>query len=249
MQTHAEIFGSSAYVQRRRKMRILLVEDDVRIAEETCEALKKRGCAVDVLNDGNAALYAPKDTDYDIILLDLGLPGIDGLTLLRRWRQSKLTTPVIIITARDGIDDRVGGLDVGADDYLVKPFDLIELEARIRAVMRRSGAGVEINNLSNGLISLDPVTHEASVRRDDNDGEERVEPVQLTAREFSLLEALLTRPGAVLSREALEDKLYGYGDEVESNAVEFIIYNLRKKLGAKAIKNVRGVGWKVAKEG
>ncbi len=229
-------------------MRILLVEDDIRIAEETAEALKKRGSAVDVLNDGEQALYAPKDTAYDIILLDLGLPGMDGITLLRRWRSQKISTPVIIITARDGLDDRISGLDVGADDYVVKPFELTELEARIRAVMRRSGQSSEINNLTNGLITLDPVTHEAQLRQGEDDSAKTV-PVPLTAREYSLLEALLIRPGAVLSREVLEDKLYGYGDEVESNAVEFIIYNLRRKLGASAIKNVRGVGWKVAKEG
>ncbi len=228
-------------------MRILLVEDDIRIAEETAEALKKRGSAVDVLNDGEQALYAPKDTAYDIILLDLGLPGMDGITLLRRWRSQKISTPVIIITARDGLDDRISGLDVGADDYVVKPFELTELEARIRAVMRRSGQSSDINNLTNGLITLDPVTHEAQLRQ--GEGEDvKIVPVLLTAREYSLLEALLIRPGAVLSREVLEDKLYGYGDEVESNAVEFIIYNLRRKLGASAIKNVRGVGWKVAKE-
>ena len=229
-------------------MRILLVEDDIRIAEETAEALKKRGSAVDVLHDGEQALYAPKDTAYDIILLDLGLPGMDGITLLRRWRSQKISTPVIIITARDGLDDRISGLDVGADDYVVKPFELTELEARIRAVMRRSGKSSEINNLTNGLITLDPVTHEAILRAAEGE-EQKNTPVQLTAREYSLLEALLIRPGAVLSREVLEDKLYGYGDEVESNAVEFIIYNLRRKLGAAAIKNVRGVGWKVAKEG
>ena len=229
-------------------MRILLVEDDIRIAEETAEALKKRGSAVDVLHDGEQALYAPKDTAYDIILLDLGLPGMDGITLLRRWRSQKISTPVIIITARDGLDDRISGLDVGADDYVVKPFELTELEARIRAVMRRSGKSSEINNLTNGLITLDPVTHEAILRAAEGE-EQKTTPVQLTAREYSLLEALLIRPGAVLSREVLEDKLYGYGDEVESNAVEFIIYNLRRKLGAAAIKNVRGVGWKVAKEG
>ncbi len=228
-------------------MRILLVEDDIRIAEETAEALKKRGSAVDVLNDGEQALYAPKDTAYDIILLDLGLPGMDGITLLRRWRSQKISTPVIIITARDGLDDRISGLDVGADDYVVKPFELTELEARIRAVMRRSGQSSDINNLTNGLITLDPVTHEAQLRQGEGD-DTKIVPVLLTAREYSLLEALLIRPGAVLSREVLEDKLYGYGDEVESNAVEFIIYNLRRKLGASAIKNVRGVGWKVAKE-
>lgn len=229
-------------------MRILLIEDDVRISDETAEALRRRGSAVDVLNDGDSAEYAPDDVKYDIILLDLGLPGKDGITLLKNWRKRKITTPVIIITARDGLDDRVVGLDVGADDYVVKPFELSELEARIRAVMRRSGSAGTINTMSNGLIKLDPVTHEAQLRQG-NDPYASYSQVTLTAREYSLLEALLIRPGAVMSREALEDKLYGYGEEVESNAVEFIIYNLRKKLGAQAIKNVRGVGWKVAKEG
>lgn len=229
-------------------MRILLIEDDVRISDETAEALRKRGSAVDVLNDGDSAEYAPDDVKYDIILLDLGLPGKDGITLLKNWRKRKITTPVIIITARDGLDDRVVGLDVGADDYVVKPFELSELEARIRAVMRRSGSAGTINTMSNGLIKLDPVTHEAQLRHGDG-VDASYSQVTLTAREYSLLEALLIRPGAVMSREALEDKLYGYGEEVESNAVEFIIYNLRKKLGAQAIKNVRGVGWKVAKEG
>lgn len=229
-------------------MRILLIEDDVRISDETAEALRRRGSAVDVLNDGDSAEYAPDDVKYDIILLDLGLPGKDGIALLKSWRSRKITTPVIIITARDGLDDRIIGLDVGADDYVVKPFELSELEARIRAVMRRSGSAGTINTMSNGLIKLDPVTHEAQLRQGEGP-EASYAQVTLTAREYSLLEALLIRPGAVMSREALEDKLYGYGEEVESNAVEFIIYNLRKKLGAQAIKNVRGVGWKVAKEG
>lgn len=230
-------------------MRILLVEDDHRIADEIAEVLKKRGCAVDVLYDGSSAIYAPKDISYDCILLDLGLPGVDGVTLLKTWRNEKLSMPVIIITARDGLDDRIKGLDIGADDYVVKPFELSELEARIRAVMRRSGNNPEINKLTNGLLTLDPVTHEVRLRQDMEGQESSYVQKALTAREYSLLEALLKRPGAVLSREALEDQLYGFGDEVESNAVEFIIYNLRKKLGAQSIKNVRGVGWKVAKEG
>lgn len=230
-------------------MRILIVEDDHRIADEVAEALKKRGTAVDVLYDGSSAIYAPKDIVYDCILLDLGLPGVDGVTLLKTWRNEKISVPVIIITARDGLDDRVKGLDIGADDYVVKPFELTELEARIRAVMRRSGSSPEINKLSNGLLTLDPVTHEVRLRVDVEGQESTYEQKVLTAREYSLLEALLKRPGAVLSREAIEDQLYGFGDEVESNAVEFIIYNLRKKLGAQSIKNVRGVGWKVAKEG
>ncbi len=225
-------------------MRILLVEDDPAISGEVAEALKRRGAAVDVFSDGQTALDAPSSCHYDCILLDLGLPGIDGMQLLSRWRRSKITSPVIIITARDGLDDRIGGLDSGADDYIVKPFELSELEARIRAVMRRSGQGGEIVGLTNGELTLDPLSHEVHFK--DEQGKEQ--SAALTAREYSLLEALLRRPGAVLSRQALEDHIYAYGEEVESNAVEFIIYNLRRKVGAKAIRNVRGVGWKVAKE-
>lgn len=224
-------------------MRILLVEDDSAISSEVAEALKRRGAAVDVFKDGALALDAPESCHYDCILLDLGLPGIDGAQLLTRWRKAKVNTPVIIITARDGLEDRVEGLDNGADDYIVKPFELSELEARIRAVMRRSGQGSEIVGLSNGELTLDPLSHEVKFKA--QDGSEQSAP--LTAREYSLLEALLRRPGAVLSRKALEDHIYAYGEEVESNAVEFIIYNLRRKIGSSAIRNVRGVGWKVAK--
>ena len=147
----------------------------------------------------------------------------------------------IIITARDGLDDRVSGLDIGADDYVVKPFDLSELLARIRAVTRRA-SGSSQPQLSNGILSLDSLTHEVLVK---DNGDEHKE--LLTAREYALLEALLNRPGAVLSREALEERIYSFGDEVESNAIEFIIHTLRKKVGSTNIKNVRGVGWKVAK--
>ncbi len=224
-------------------MRILVVEDDTLISKALENGLKASAYAVDCVADGNQALYAPKDISYDCILLDLGLPGIDGVQLLKSWRSESINTPVIIITARDGLDDRITGLDVGADDYVVKPFDLTELLARIRAVTRRSASSSDVVTLSNGIMTLDPVTHEVVVK--DESGADVHSP--LTSREYSLLEALLRRPGAVLSRETLEDKIYAFGEEVESNAIEFIIHNLRKKVGSSNIKNVRGVGWKVIK--
>ena len=224
-------------------MRILVVEDDTLISKAIENGLKSQAYAVDCIMDGNEALYAPKDISYDCILLDLGLPGIDGVKLLSTWRKEGINTPIIIITARDGLDDRVQGLDIGADDYVVKPFDLTELIARIRAVTRRSSKSNDVVSLSNGVLSLDPLTHEVKVKNED----ETTSTELLTSREYALLEALLRRPGAVLSRETLEDKIYSFGGEVESNAIEFIIHNLRKKVGASNIKNVRGVGWKVVK--
>ncbi len=224
-------------------MRILVVEDDPLISKALENGLKSSAYAVDCIADGETAQDAPSDIPYDCILLDLGLPGIDGVSLLKRWRKKNINVPIIIITARDSLDDRVLGLDVGADDYVVKPFDLNELLARIRAVTRRSSSKDEVSGLTNGIMTLDPVTHEVKVKKED-DSEESV---LLTSREYALLEALMRRPGAVLSRESLEDKIYSFGDEVESNAIEFIIHNLRKKLGSDKIKNVRGVGWKVIK--
>ena len=224
-------------------MRILVVEDDTLISKAIENGLKSQAYAVDCIMDGNEALYAPKDISYDCILLDLGLPGIDGVKLLSTWRKEGINTPIIIITARDGLDDRVQGLDIGADDYVVKPFDLTELIARIRAVTRRSSKSNDVVSLSNGVLSLDPLTHEVKVKNED----ETTSTELLTSREYALLEALLRHPGAVLSRETLEDKIYSFGEEVESNAIEFIIHNLRKKVGASKIKNVRGVGWKVVK--
>ena len=224
-------------------MRTLVVEDDTLISKAIENGLKSQAYAVDCIMDGNEALYAPKDISYDCILLDLGLPGIDGVKLLSTWRKEGINTPIIIITARDGLDDRVQGLDIGADDYVVKPFDLTELIARIRAVTRRSSKSNDVVSLSNGVLSLDPLTHEVKVKNED----ETTSTELLTSREYALLEALLRRPGAVLSRENLEDKIYSFGEEVESNAIEFIIHNLRKKVGASNIKNVRGVGWKVVK--
>ena len=219
-------------------MRALLAEDDGMIGEAVVSALKDASYAVDWVRDGEAAWEALATHAYDIVLLDLGLSGKDGLAVLRLSRSQGAVTPVLVITARDAIDDRILGLDAGADDYIVKPFDIGELLARMRAVVRRK-AGSPHPILSNGRIDLDPATHEVSF-----DGA----PVRLTAREFSLLRALLMRPGAILSRGELEDRIYGWGEEVESNAVEFLIHSLRRKLDADAIRNVRGVGWLVAKE-
>jgi two-component system OmpR family response regulator len=219
-------------------VRALLAEDDGMIGEAVVSALKDASYAVDWVREGEAACEALATHSYDIVLLDLGLSGKDGLTVLRLSRSQGAVTPVLVITARDAIDDRILGLDAGADDYIVKPFDIGELLARMRAVVRRK-AGSPHPILSNGRIDLDPATHEVSF-----DGA----PVRLTAREFALLRALLLRPGAILSRGELEDRIYGWGEEVESNAVEFLIHSLRRKLGADAIRNVRGVGWLVAKE-
>jgi two-component system OmpR family response regulator len=216
-------------------MRVLLVEDDRMVGAAVAQALKDAAYAVDWVTDGRTAIEAAEVESYDVILLDLGLPGTDGQDVLRRLRQSGRQLPVIIVTARDGINDRIDGLDLGADDYLVKPFEIRELLARMRAVLRRPGSGSS-SLLSNGKISLDPATREASFL-----GETSL----LTAREFAVLQALLVRPGAILSRADLERQIYGWNEEVESNAIEFLIHTIRKKLGAPAIRNVRGVGWMV----
>jgi two-component system OmpR family response regulator len=200
-------------------------------------ALKDAADAGDWGQDGIAAVTALASQPYNLVLLDLGLPRQDGLSVLRDLRQAGHAMPVLILTARDAISDRVSGLDAGADDYLVKPFDLSELLARLRVLSRRQ-AGAPTAVLSNGLISLDLGTRLAQSGSTD---------VRLTAREFALLQALLMRPGAILSRSALEDRLYGWDQEVESNAVEVLIHGLRKKLGSSTIKNVRGLGWMVDK--
>jgi two-component system OmpR family response regulator len=219
-------------------MRILLVEDDPMIGEAVHDALKDASYAADWVTDGARALTAFAAQRYDLILLDLGLPGRDGLDVLAGIRARDNTVPLIVVTARDVLDDRLRGLDGGADDYIVKPFEMAELLARIRVAIRRQ-AGSAAPVLSNGIVSLDPATREATV-------DERA-PVQLSNREFSLLRALLVRPGAILSRRDLEDRIYGWGEEVESNAVEFLIHSLRRKLGSTVIKNVRGVGWMVSR--
>lgn len=220
-------------------MRVLLVEDDPMIGEAIQGALKDASYAADWVKDGSTALSTLSCQHYDLVLLDLGLPGKDGLAVLASIRAKDNPIPLLIITARDGLDDRLRGLDGGADDYVSKPFQMSELLARMRAVLRRKG-GKATPALSNGLVSLDPATKGASV----NGGS----PVQLSNREFSLLRALLVRPGVILSRSELEDRIYGWGEEVESNAVEFLIHALRRKLGSEVIKNVRGVGWMVSKD-
>jgi two-component system OmpR family response regulator len=219
-------------------MRVLLVEDDLMIGEAIHGALKDASYAADWVKNGQTALTTLVCQHYDLVLLDLGLPGKDGLDVLTSVRANDNPISLLIITGRNGLDDRLRGLDGGADDYVVKPFEIAELLARMRAVMRRK-AGNAAPLLSNGVASLDPVTREASV----NGGSR----VQLSNREFSLLRALLVRPGAILSRSELEDHIYGWGEEVGSNAVEFLIHALRRKLGSEIIKNVRGVGWRVSR--
>jgi two-component system OmpR family response regulator len=219
-------------------MRVLLVEDDPMIGEAIQSALKDASYATDWVKNGLTALSTLVDQHYDLVLLDLGLPGKDGLDVLTSIRAKDNPIPLLIITARDTLEDRLRGLDGGADDYLLKPFEMAELLARMRAVLRRKG-GSAAPVLTNGVVSLDPATREASVTGRS--------PVQLSNREFSLLHALLVRPGAILSRSELEDRIYDWGKEVESNAVEFLIHALRRKLGSEVIKNVRGVGWMVSK--
>lgn len=219
-------------------MRILLVEDDRMIAEGVRKALRGEGFAVDWVEDGEAALSAATSQPYDLVLLDLGLPKRDGLDVLRALRARGHALPVLIVTARDAIADRVKGLDAGADDYLVKPFDLDELGARMRALIRRhAGRGESL--VRHGDLTLDPVGHQVTLAG---------APVSLSAREFALLEALMARPGAVLSKSQLEEKIYGWGEEIGSNTVEVYIHSLRKKLGADLIRNVRGLGYMVAKD-
>lgn len=216
-------------------MRILLIEDDRMVGAAVAQALKDAAYAVDWVTDGESAIEAAELEAYDLALLDLGLPQCDGREVLRQLRRNGRALPVIVVTARDRLDDRIDGLDLGADDYMVKPFEIRELLARMRAVLRRPGSGVPAL-LSNGVISLDPATHEAVSGED---------TCRLTAREFALLQALLTRPGAILSRSDLERHIYGWNEEVESNAIEFLIHAIRKKIGPSAIRNVRGVGWMV----
>jgi two-component system OmpR family response regulator len=216
-------------------VRILLVEDDAMIGDAICVALKDEAYAVDWVKDGVAAGLALANAEHQAVLLDLGLPKRDGLEVLRRLRSQGNKVPVIIITARETLEDRVTGLDVGADDYLLKPFEVPELLARLRAVIRRQG-GQAGSILTNGSISLDPASREA--RRGDS-------VQRLSAREFALLHALLLQPGKILTRADLESRIYGWNEEVESNAVDFLIHSVRKKLGADAIRNVRGAGWLV----
>ncbi|HEU5282942.1 MAG TPA: response regulator [Burkholderiales bacterium] len=220
-------------------MRLLLVEDDPLIGEGLRAGLKPAGFTVDWVKDGVAATLALTSAVYEAVVLDLGLPRKDGLTLLRELRSKGNTLPVLVLTARDTVPDRVLGLNTGADDYVVKPFELDELIARIRALLRRRAGRAEPVIRHGGLL-LDPVT-----RRVEHYGA----LVAVSPREFALLHALLERPGAVLSREQLEERLYGWDEEVSSNAVEVHLHNLRRKLGPGVIRNVRGAGYCVADSG
>lgn len=216
-------------------MRLLLVEDDPMIGDSIVEGLRGENYAVDWVRDGRDAELALQTVDYDLMLLDLGLPGKQGMEVLLAARKRGADLPVLIITARDGTPARVQGLDAGADDYLVKPFDLDELLARIRALLRR-----RVNRtrsvIEHGALTLDLASHEVTFEG---------EPVKLSAREFSVLRALLDNPGSVVSKSQLEEKLYGWNSEVESNTVDVYVHHLRKKFGTDFIKNVRGVGYKI----
>ncbi|MBX3652910.1 MAG: response regulator [Ramlibacter sp.] len=216
-------------------MRLLLVEDDTMIGEAVLEALRGAHYAVDWVRDGAMADTALASQDYDLMLLDLGLPRRDGLQVLRTLRARKSTLPVLVATARDAVGDRIAGLDAGADDYVVKPYDIDELQARIRALLRR-GAGQAGPAFEHNGVSLNPATREASVQG---------APVSLSAREWAVLEPMLARPGVVFSRAQLEEKLFSWKDEVSSNAVEVYIHGVRKKLGADVIQTVRGLGYLV----
>jgi two-component system OmpR family response regulator/two-component system response regulator QseB len=217
-------------------MRVLLVEDDEMIGQSLKQALVAAGWSVDWVKDGALAISAWADGAYACVLLDLGLPRKSGDEVLRHARGRGDATPVIVLTARDGVDDRIGGLDSGADDYIVKPYDFGELLARMRAVIRRrDGAAQSV--VGTGSLQLDLATREVVVQG---------ERSQLSAREFALLHALLERPGAILSRDQLENRIYGWGEEVSSNAVDVLIHGMRRKLGPDAIRNVRGLGWRVA---
>ena len=217
-------------------MRVLLVEDDEMIGQSLREALSAQGWSVDWVKDGQLAESAWADGDYACVLLDLGLPRRDGVEVLRQARSRGDATPVLVLTARDGVDDRVTGLDLGADDYLLKPYQLRELLARMRAVIRRRDGSAH-SVIGNAALQLDLTTREVILQGGRS---------QLSAREFALLHALLERPGAILSREQLENRIYGWGDEVTSNAVDVLIHGMRRKLGPDTIRNVRGLGWRVA---
>lgn len=219
-------------------MRILLVEDDAMIGESVADGLKAEGYAVDWVRDGKEAEVAVAATPYSLVVLDLGLPRRDGIEVLKSIRERRLDVPVLVMTARDTVRDRVRGLDAGADDYLVKPFDLDELAARTRALLRRAAGRAE-PVIERGPLTINPASREVTWRG---------EAVPLSAREYALIAALAERPGVVLSRAQLEERLYGWNEAVGSNAVEVHIHNVRKKLGDGVIRNVRGLGYTLSTE-
>ncbi|KST61155.1 XRE family transcriptional regulator [Methylobacterium sp. GXS13] len=218
-------------------MRVLLIEDDRMIGEGLSHGLAAEGYSVDWVRDGKAAETALRNGGHALVLLDLGLPGGDGLRVLRSVRAAGIDTPVLIVTARDGLDSRIAGLDLGADDYLVKPFEMRELLARMRAILRRR-AGRASARLVAADTELDTETHALS-----HAGTVAV----LSAREYALMHALMERPGRILSRGQIEERIYGWGEEVESNAIDAIILTIRRKVGKGAVLNVRGAGWMVPK--
>ena len=218
-------------------MRLLLVEDDPMIGRNIQAGLKHDGYTIDWVQDGLSAEAALANDVYELMLLDLGLPRKSGLEVLKALRQEKNQIPVLILTARDAVTDRIAGLDTGADDYLVKPFDLDELSARIRALIRRSAGRAEAL-LEHGPLTLNPATREVQLAG---------KHINLSMREFTLLHILLEKPGTPLSRAQLEDRIYGWGEEIESNAVEVYIHGVRQKLGNHWIINVRGVGYMIPK--
>jgi two-component system, OmpR family, response regulator QseB len=220
-------------------MRLLLVEDDEMIAEPVLESMRRAGYAIDWAQDGRAAELSLGNDVYDLVLLDLGLPGKDGIGVLTSYRKTGGVAPVIILTARDTVDDRIRGLDAGADDYLIKPFDLDELAARIRALLRRR-TGQKQPVFTHGELTLDPAAHEAT---------KNGELVPLVPREFALLQALIDEPTRVFTKAELEEKLYGWGEEVGSNTIEVHVHSLRRKIGADQIATIRGVGYRLKRCG
>ncbi|SEQ16223.1 two-component system, OmpR family, response regulator [Pseudomonas sp. NFACC02] len=216
-------------------MRLLLIEDDVALGEGILLALSREGYTVDWVKDGSSALHALLSEGFDLAILDLGLPRLDGLTVLKRLRESGSALPVLILTARDATEDRIAGLDAGADDYLIKPFDLSELKARLRALLRRSAGRARVM-IEHGGIRLDPTSQQVTYQN---------EPVSLTPKEYQLLYELLSPPGRVMTRERLIQLLYGWNEEAESNTLEVHIHHLRKKFSTDLIRTVRGVGYLV----
>ncbi|SHG57867.1 two-component system, OmpR family, response regulator [Marinomonas polaris DSM 16579] len=219
-------------------LRVLVVEDDLSLADGLVTALKREGYTVDLLHDGIHALEALANEVFDLVVLDLGLPRLDGLAVLKQLRANENAVPVLILTARDALEDRVAGLDLGADDYLVKPFDVTELKARARALLRRS-YGRAISEIHYKGLVLFPASHKVTYQDKD---------VNLTRREYSLLHELVSQPGHVFTRDVLQQLMYGWGDDVESNALEVHIHHLRKKLFPELIRTIRGIGYVVDQE-